>query len=153
MYVYVLIFLCGRSQVSFYPPTLLSIRVHPQIWSIFFQPSVWTLKTDDPQAGVIQRTIPIPFSSKYILLIKKRKLSWTLTHSFSMHPFSNPLQFSDVFKGGRGGGGERIGALGTNGLTIKISRKKTSTYSTKIICHFQPSWNNAYKIAWHFMKK
>ena len=89
MYVYVLIFLCGRSQVSFYPPTLLSIRVHPQIWSISFQPSVWTLKTDDPQAGVIQRTIPIPFSSKYILLIKKRKLSWTLTHSFSMHPFSN----------------------------------------------------------------
>ena len=124
MYVYVLIFLCGRSQVSFYPPTLLSIRVHPQIWSISFQPSVWTLKTDDPQAGVIQRTIPIPFSSKYILLIKKRKLSWTLTHSFSMHPFSNPLQFSDVFKGGRGGGRVENRCIGNEWVNYKNKSQK-----------------------------
>ena len=43
-----------------------------------------------------------------------------------MHPFSNPLQFSDVFKGGRGGGGGggRGGCIGNEWVNYKNKSQK-----------------------------
>ena len=48
------------------------------------------------------------------------KVDILLTHSFPMHPFST-VRFSDVFKG------QRMGALGTNGLIVNVLLQKLFT--------------------------